>query len=171
MRFKLAARFLLIAGMCVYLTSVDMLLREALAAQNSRIVFTSTRHHSPDVFVMDADGGNQERLTIKNARESHPTWSPDRTEIAYVSELGGGWPQIYVMDARGKGAIKLTDGAGEKRHLDWSPDGRNIAFTSWDGQNSPYHRDGCRWKQRFQANRRAGTVMVARWSKDRIRVR
>ena len=134
MRFKLKARCLLFAGLCVYLTSIDMLLREGLSAPHSRIVFTTTRHHSADIFVMDADGGNQERLTIKSARDAHPSWSPDRTKIAYVSNLGGGGHQIYVMDARGKGAIKLTDGPRGKGDLDWSPDGKKIAFTSWDGQ-------------------------------------
>ena len=137
MRFKLAARFLLFAGLCVYLTNVDMLLREGHSAPNSRIVFTSTRHRSADIFVMDADGGNQERLTTKSASDIHPTWSPDRAKIAYVSNLGGGWPQIYVMDARGKGAIKLTDGPRRKEDLDWSPDGKKIAYASrgWDRQN------------------------------------
>ena len=135
MRFKLTSRFLLLAGLCVYLTSMDMFLREGLAAPNSRIVFTTSRHGSFDIFVMDADGGNQERLTHKSARDVDPTWSPDRTKIAYVSNLRGGGHQIYVMDASGKGAIKLTDGPRRKGDLDWSPDGRKIAFTSWDGQN------------------------------------
>ena len=138
MRFKLAARFLLIAGMCICLASIDMLLREGLAAPNSRIVFTSTRHHSADIFVMDADGGNQERLTDKSVRDAHPTWSPDRTKIAFVSNRDRGFHQIYIMDASGKGAIKLTDGPRGKGDLDWSPDGRKIAFTSWEGQE--------RWK-------------------------
>ena len=133
MRFKPVARFLLSAGLCVCLTSIDMLLREGHSAPNSRIVFTSTRHRNADIFVMDADGGNQERLTIRSARDVHPTWSPDRAKIAYVSNPGGGWPQIYVMDARGKGAIKLTDAPRRKGDLDWSPDGKKIAFASWDG--------------------------------------
>ena len=136
MRFTRIAKFLLFTGLCVCLTGIDMLLRKGLATPNSRIVFTTTRHGSADIFVMDADGGNQERLTIKNARDTHPSWSPDRTKIAYVSNLGGGGHQIYVMDARGKGAIKLTDGPlRRKGHLDWSPDGKKIAFTSWDGQD------------------------------------
>ena len=135
MRFKLAARFLLFAGLCVCLTSIDVLLREGLAAPNSRIVFTTTRHGSADIFVMDADGGNQERLTHKSARDVDPTWSPDRTKIAFVSDRGRGGHQIYVMDAHGKRAIKLTNGPRRKGDLDWSPDGKKIAFTSWDGQN------------------------------------
>ena len=135
MQFKLAARFLLFAGLCICLSSVDILLREGFAAQNSRIVFSTTRHHRSEIYVMDADGGNQERLTNNEASDVNPTWSPDQTKIAYVSNLDGGGYQIYVMDAGGKGAIKLTDGPRRKGYLDWSPDGEKIAFTSWDGQD------------------------------------
>ncbi len=135
MQFKLVGRFLLFAGLCVCLTSVDILLRDGFAAQNARIVFSTTRHHRTEIYVMDADGGNQERLTDNRAYDNHPTWSPDRTKIAFVSDRDGGVPQIYVMDARGKRAIKLTDTAEGKGDPDWSPDGERIAFTSWDGQD------------------------------------
>ena len=142
MQFKLAAGFLLFAGLCVYLTSVDMLLREGFATPNSRIVFTSAIHDRrwvgvthAEIFVMDADGGNQERLTNNTASDEFPTWSPDRTKIAFVSNRDHGLFQIYVMDAHGKHTIKLTDGLRRKGDLDWSPDGRKIAFTSWEGQD------------------------------------
>ena len=142
MRFKLIARCLLFAVLCAPLTSVDILLREGFAAQNSRIVFTSAIHDREwvgvthaEIFVMDADGGNQERLTNNRARDVCPTWSPDRTKIAFVSNRNDGLLQIYVMDAHGKRTIQLTDGPQEKRDLDWSPDGKKIAFTSWKGQD------------------------------------
>ena len=142
MLFKLIALCLLFVGLCVCLTSVDMLLREGFAAPNSRIVFTSAIHdrrwvgvtHS-EIFVMDADGGNQERLTNNKARDVYPTWSPDRTKIAFVSNRDHGLLQIFVMDAHGKHTIRLTDGPREKGRLDWSPDGKKIAFTSWEGQD------------------------------------
>ena len=142
MRFKMIARCLLFAGLCVSLTSADMLLREGFAAQNSRIVFTSAIHDREwvgvthaEIFVMDADGGNQERLTNNRARDVDPTWSPDRTKIAFVSDRNDGLLQIYVMDAHGKRTIQLTAGPQEKRDLDWSPDGKKIAFTSWKGRD------------------------------------
>ncbi len=135
MRFKLATRFLLFAGLCAPLTSVDVLLREGFGAQNSRIVFSTTRHHRTEIYVMDSDGGNQERLTDNRAYDKFPTWSPDRENIAFVSDRDGGVPQIYVMDAHGKRAIKLTDTPEGKGDPDWSPDGERIAFTSWDGQD------------------------------------
>ena len=142
MRYYLMSRRLLLAGLCVCLTSVDILLREGFAAQNSRIVFTSAIHDRrwvgvthAEIFVMDADGGNQERLTSNKADDDYPTWSPDRTKIAFVSDRDNGLFQIYVMDAHGKRTIKLTHGLQKKEDLDWSPDGRKIAFTSWDGQD------------------------------------
>ena len=145
MRFKLTPRSMLLAALCICLMSVDMLLREGFAAQNSRIVFTSAIYDRrwvgvthAEIFLMDGDGGNQERLTNNRADDVDPTWSPDRTKIAFVSDRNDGLLQIYVMDAHGKRTIQLTDGLQEKGDLDWSPDGKKIAFTSWkgpDGQN------------------------------------
>ena len=129
MRFKLAARFLLFAGLCVCLMSVELRLRNALASNTGRIVFTSLRDGNFEIYVMDADGGNQENLTNHPASDKQPDWSPDGTKIAFVSSRKGGVYQIYVMDTDGKNVIRLTDGAGQKTNPDWSPDGRKIAFS------------------------------------------
>ena len=57
MRFKLIARFLLFAGLCVCLTSEELWLKNARASNTGRIVFTSMRDGNPEIYVMDADGG------------------------------------------------------------------------------------------------------------------
>ncbi len=133
MRFKLIPRYLLFAGLCVYLTSEELWLRNALAFNTGRIVFTSTRDGNTEIYAMDADGGNQKRLTNNPADDSDPAWSPDRTKIAFVSNRNRGFVQIHVMDADGKNPISLTDGQWEK-HPEWSLDGRKIAFTSRNAQ-------------------------------------
>ena len=130
MRFKLILGCLLFAGLYVCLTSDELWLRNALAFNTSRIVFTSTRDGNAEIYVMDADGDNQERLTYNTADDVYPTWSPDRTKIAFIRGLS----QIHVMDAHGKHTIKLTDRLRKKEDLDWSLDGQKIAFTSWNGQ-------------------------------------
>ena len=54
--------------------------------------------------------------------DSEPSWSPDATRIAYVSN-----GQIALMDAR-SGASSNTGYSG--RSPAWSPDGRRLAFVS-----------------------------------------
>ena len=44
---------------------------------NDRIAFDSDRDGNFDVYVMDADGSNQTRLTNNPAQDRVPAWSPD----------------------------------------------------------------------------------------------
>jgi len=129
MRFRLTPRFILYSVLCVCLTSEELWLRNALASNTGRIAFTSSRDGNAEIYVMDADGGNQENLTNHPSGDGNPDWSPDGTRIAFDSSREGARSQIYVMDADGKNVIRLTDGPGQKRDPDWSPDGRKIAFT------------------------------------------
>ena len=127
MRFKLTPRFILFAGLCVCLMCEVLWLKNVLASNTGRIVFTSMRDGNAEIFVMDADGGNQENLTNHPATDASPDWSPDGTKIVFASSREG-VRQIYIMDADGKNVIRLTDGPGQKGYPDWSPDGRKIAF-------------------------------------------
>ena len=129
MQFKLTPRSMLFAVLCICLMSEELRLRNALALNTGRIVFTSLRDGNNEIYVMDADGGNQENLTNNPAYDAQPDWSPDGRKIAFVSGRDGSPSQIHVMNADGKNPIRLTIGRGGKSDPDWSPDGRKIAFT------------------------------------------
>ena len=67
-----------------------------------------------EIYVMDADGKNQTRLTTWSpdnfGGDTHPSWSPDGQRIAFVSQkdLDLVMDDIYVMDADGKNQKRLT---------------------------------------------------------------
>lgn len=101
----------------------------AFPGANGKIVFSSTRVGSQhDVYVMNADGSGQTRLTDLAAHDLSPTWSPDGTKIAFASNRNQGQYEIYVMNADGSGQTRLTNLAGQDDEPAWSPDGSKIVF-------------------------------------------
>ena len=105
-----------------------MVARNALASHHkAQIAFSSTRDGNLEIYVMDADGTNQIRLTNHPERDYQPSWSPDGARIAFSSNRNGGNSQIYVMDSNGKNVRRLTAGISDGQPV-WSPDGQKIAF-------------------------------------------
>jgi Tol biopolymer transport system component len=113
----------------VQLTSAGENLSPQWSANGRRIVFTSQRDGNPDIYVMDADGGNQTRVTNDpTAFDTNPSWSPDGQRIAFQRRITGLY-DIYAADVNGGGFVNLTNGQGGSEPA-WSPDGTKIAFIS-----------------------------------------
>jgi Tol biopolymer transport system component len=107
----------------------------AWSPDGAKIVFASTRDDpnpvtcwpncNAEIYVMNADGGNQMRLTSDPAYDSTPSWSPDGTKIAFSSYRNSPSPRIFLMGADGS---NQTDLKVYGTYPAWSPDGKKIAF-------------------------------------------
>jgi len=81
-----------------------------------------------EIYVADAGGGEQRRLTRNEVDDFDPTWSPDGSRIAFARRSPTGF-DLYVMNADGSRPQPLVATAGVEFAPAWSPDGRRIAFS------------------------------------------
>lgn len=82
------------------------------------------------LWLLSLETRDARQLTAGLARDTHPRWSPDGKQIAFLSTRGDK-PQIYVIPADGGEARALTDmEQGVASGPVWSPDGKHIAFTA-----------------------------------------
>jgi tricorn protease len=111
-----------------YITNVsDSITEVAISPKGGRALVVARG----DVFTVPREHGAIRNLTRSpGARDRSAAWSPDGTQIAFISDRSGEY-QIYVTDAVGEGGPRqLTNhDRGYPHTLRWSPDGSRIAFT------------------------------------------
>ncbi|OGU57039.1 MAG: hypothetical protein A2V66_05615 [Ignavibacteria bacterium RBG_13_36_8] len=99
------------------------------------IAFYSERDGNPEIYIMNADGTAQTRLTQNNAQDLAPDISPDGSKIVFVSNRNGNF-EIYTMNIDGATTIRLTNNTADDSYPYWSADGTKIIFSSkQDGNN------------------------------------
>ena len=96
----------------------------------SRVVFQSNRTGTPQIYVMDIDGGNIVQLTDEPLGAETPKWSPDGLTILFASYVGEDNNDLFVMNADGSDLRQLTKSPGYDGHASWSADGTRIIFNS-----------------------------------------
>jgi TolB protein len=97
-----------------------------------RIAFISTRAGPPQLYVMAADGTDQELLAPfdfgATGSSNAPDWSPDGASVVFHREVSGS-PQIFLVDVAARKVRQLTS-SGRNEDPTWAPDGRHVAFIS-----------------------------------------
>lgn len=97
-----------------------------------RVAFVSTRAGPPQIYVMGADGTDQELLASfdfgSTGPSNAPEWSPDGASVVFHREVSRS-PQIFILDVASQRVKQLTS-VGRNEDPTWAPDGRHVAFIS-----------------------------------------
>ena len=129
--------FIAISTICAILLSSSFVLQINQGAwagtfpgENGQIAFARGSNRFTEIYVMNADGTGQTRLTTSvhdpsfiHSGDIHPSWSPDGTKIAFASYRDATTtsynPEIYVMNADGSNQSRLTNNEGFDVSPDW----------------------------------------------------
>ena len=118
----------------VPLTSGSFILngQPSFSPNGQKIVFSSVRplsHTNPEIYLMDANGSNQTRVTTAVGQDMEPVYSPNGSKIAFRSERDGN-AEIYTMNADGTNQVRITfDGAGT---TNFAPSWANVPLANVD---------------------------------------
>jgi TolB protein len=134
-----------------------------VSKDGQRIVFTSDRSGSQQIWVMRADGSRQHQLTSQGTA-GRPAWTASGL-IVFQSTRSGNL-DVYRMNADGSQQIDLTSNTADDRQPAPAPRGDELAFTS--NRSGEYHLYTMRLDGSgvTQVTSEAGGQQLASWSPD-----
>ena len=113
-------------------SAANLIESAGLSPKGERVVVSARG----DIFTMPIEKGPTRNLTHSSgAHDKWPNWSPDGSQIAYISDKSGE-EELYIEPQDGsKPAEQITQGGSAMRYApEWAPDGKRIAFSDKDGK-------------------------------------
>jgi Tol biopolymer transport system component len=102
----------------------------AWSANGSNIVYqgADAEGNNPGIYLAPFGGGESRRLTTHESDRA-PAFSPDGSQLAYMSTRNGNW-DIYTISSAGSAPRQVTSATGNDGLPTWSPDGTQLAYVS-----------------------------------------
>jgi TolB protein len=104
--------------------------RPAWSADGTRVAFQSNRGKLYQVYVMDADGANERRVSAEGLDDRHPAWSPNGTLLA-VDSGSDTVREIWTIDLASGARTQVTRLDSIATFPSWSPDGARLSFYAY----------------------------------------
>jgi tricorn protease len=82
-----------------------------------------------DIWIVETIGGIARPVTMHQAHDTAPVFSPDGQQIAFSSNRHGSY-DVFVVPVQGGKPKRLTFDSASDMVSGWSPDGKSILFTS-----------------------------------------
>lgn len=114
--------------------------RTELTGLPPRILLTLHRPTGDDLALYDWANDTLTDVVTARAHDSHGTWSPDGTQIAFQTNRDGDW-EIYVRDMATGEERNITHDPGSQMYPNWTPDGQVIHMSDAAGQPDIWRTD------------------------------
>ena len=124
----------------VVLASMLLVVVNAIAVEppeTARIVFMSDRKgkKNKDIFAIDPDGQNVQRITKHGKQDISPSWSRDGTRILFASDRESHFERVYIMDNDGEN-IRVVTAGNRDLTPSWSPNENWLAVVHAHGADN-----------------------------------
>lgn len=131
-----ASKVAVVVALCLFTTLISSLpaaageaalwLRYPAISPDGRTIAFSYRG---DLWTVPAAGGVATPLTVHEAYEFAPVWSPDGGRLAFASDRYGNF-DLFVMPSSGGAATRLTFHSADDIPTSFTPDGAAVLFGS-----------------------------------------
>jgi Tol biopolymer transport system component len=95
------------------------------------LAFHSSRSGVRRIYIVDAEGNNEHRVTAEGEDAFAPDWSPDGTRIVIMTSFGNNRGDAMISrqaDGNWSAPRRITQPTDQATWPRWSPDGRLIAY-------------------------------------------
>lgn len=104
--------------------------------KNPNIVYFVGGPGQQQIYSMNAEGLDIQRVTNGEGEAGNPSCNPDGEHIAFSWTRGyaaGDW-NVFIMDVSTHETVQLTHSEGRNVNPVWAPDGKHLVFASTRGQ-------------------------------------
>lgn len=104
----------------------------ALSPKGDRVAFLTNITGTPQVWMVNAEGGWPEQMTFYADRVDFVRWSPDGSGLIFAKSKGGDEnAQLFWLSPDGAQIKALTNAPGIRYNFgEWSHDGKRISYAS-----------------------------------------